>query len=72
MRTTLKDIAVEIYVLFFLKEKKLSYQEKKIIAKKKAIEYVEHKICSFQSSAKRHEHIEDYDWDIIKKYLETL
>lgn len=71
MRITLKDVAVDIYVSFFLKEK-LSYQEKKKIAKKKAIKYVEDKICFCQKVSKKYENIEDHDWDTIKKYLERL
>lgn len=72
MRITLKDVAVDIYVSFFLKESKLSYQEKKKVAKVKAIKYVEDKICLHQKISKKYENIEDHDWDTIKKYLERL
>ena len=72
MSKTLKDLAVDIYVSFFLKEKKLSYQEKKKIAKIRAIDYVDNKKCSYTKIYQKHEYLEDEDWDEIKKYLEKL
>lgn len=72
MSKTLKDVAIDIYVSFFLKEKKLSYQEKKNIAKLKAIKYVDDKIVTYKKIAKKHEYIEDDEWDKIKKYLQLL
>lgn len=72
MRITLKDVAVDIYVTFFLKETRLSYQEKKKVAKVKSIKYVDDKISTYKSTPKKYEHIEDHDWDTVKKYLQTL
>ena len=72
MKNNLKDLAIELYVLFFLKEKNMPYQDKKKIAKQRAIEYAEERIIRDRDSVKRYSHIQDDEWESVKKFLQLL
>ena len=72
MNRGIKDLATEIYVKFFLKDRVTPFEQRKLIAKTNAIKYVEDKITSNSKNNSKYRYLEDHEWDAIKKQLEKL
>jgi len=72
MNTTLKDVAVEIFVRFYLKEKNVPYEERRKEAKKKALVYVEKKIIIHDKISKKHGSLHDDQWDFVKNLISKI
>ena len=72
MNTTLKDVAVEIFVRFYLKEKNVPYEERRKEAKKKALGYVEKKIIIYDKISKKHGNLHDDQWDYVKNLINKI
>ena len=72
MNRGIKDLATEIYVKFFLKDRVTPFEQRKLIAKTNAIKYVEGTITSNSKNNSKYRYLEDHEWDAIKKQLEKL
>jgi hypothetical protein len=72
MNTTLKDVAIEIFIRFYLKEKNVPYEERRQSSKLKALNYVDKKIITYENISKKHGKLQDDQWDSVKKLIDKL
>jgi hypothetical protein len=72
MNTTLKDVAIEIFIRFYLKEKNVPYEERRKTARIKAMGYVDKKIITYDNISKKHGSLHDDQWDSVKKLISKI
>lgn len=61
-----KEAAVQIITRFFLREKNLPYEDKKIKAKKEALKFIQSKI---EKSKEPEDH---FYWEYMKSYVQKI